>query len=67
MDDRTRDGIALALKWFGAWLVFTAALMLYGETAPSVVEPRLFDTTLCALAGLACFYGGGWWTRRDRD
>lgn len=65
MDERTRKGIALALKWFGAWLVFTAALMLYGETAPSVVSPSVLGTTVCALAGLACYYGGCWCGRRE--
>lgn len=67
MDGRTRDGMALALKWFGVWLVFTAALMLYGETAPSVVEPSLSGIALCALAGLVCFCGGSWWARQERD
>jgi hypothetical protein len=58
MTDRSRKGMALALKWFGAWLVFTAALLLFGETAPSVTDPSLFGTTACALGGLACYLGG---------
>lgn len=67
MNDRTRNGLALALKWFGVWLVFTAALLLYGETAPSVVEPRPLRIIACALAGLVCFYGGNWFGCHDRD
>ncbi|MFA5530429.1 MAG: hypothetical protein WDA11_07170 [Thiohalomonadaceae bacterium] len=58
MEDRSRSGMALTLKWFGVWLVFTAALMLYGETAPSVLEPSLFGTLVCALTGLVCFNAG---------
>ncbi len=58
MEEQQRKGIGLAMKWFGSWLVFTAALLLFGETAPSVLDPNLFPITACALGGLACYLGG---------
>ncbi len=51
-------GTGVGCKLAGAWLIITSAILVYGETAPLVLEPNFTATLLCLGAGIILFYVG---------
>ncbi len=48
----------VACKWTGAWLLVTSGLLLYGETAPSVLFPDFRPTVAVLLLGSVVYAMG---------
>jgi hypothetical protein len=53
-------------KFFGLWLLVTSGVLIWGETAPLVLEPSFGPALLCLGLGSALFYFGCFCCRRAK-
>jgi len=51
-------------KYLGLWLLLTTGILIYGETAPLVIEPDFTLAGVFFLSGGAAFYVGCVWCKK---
>lgn len=59
--------VGVGFKCIGAWLLSTAMLLVYAETAPSIAAPDFTVAVACLVAGGLLFYAGCAGCVRRRD